>query len=79
MENKTDHMQYMPGMEIIDSDMLSRVTSEMDAYDYTAFTAHDVENALSKDVLSPRDFQAMLSPAAEPYLEAMANRAQTET
>lgn len=79
MNNKTDHMQYMPGMEIIESDMLSRVTSEMEAYDYAAFTERDVETALSKDVLSPRDFQALLSPAAEPYLEAMAHRAQTET
>ena len=72
-------MQYMPGMEIIDSDMLERVVAETKAYDYAAFTARDVEAALTRGSLSPRDFQALLSPAAEPYLEQIARRAQAET
>ena len=72
-------MQYMPGMEVIDSDMLERVTAAAEAYDYAAFTARHVEEALAKETLAPRDFQALLSPAAEPYLEAIAQRAQAVT
>ena len=79
MGTGTDHMQYLPDMEVIDSDMLERVTDAARAYDYEAFSARDVEQALAKDTLSPRDFQALLSPAADPYLEEMARRAQAET
>lgn len=79
MEKRTDHMQYMPGMEIIDSDMLDKVVSAAGAYDAAAFTAADVEKALAKETPDMRDYQALLSPAAEPYLEAMAQRARVET
>lgn len=79
MGDRTDHMQYMPGMEVIDSDMLERVTTATAAYDYADMTAQDVERALSRETLSPRDFQALLSPAAEPMLEAIAQRAQAVT
>lgn len=76
---KTDHMQYMEGMEVIASDMLGRVVAEMEAYDYAAFSARDVETALAKEMLGVRDFQALLSPAAETLLEQIACRAQAET
>lgn len=79
MGDRTDHMQYMPGMEVIDSDMLERVTTATAAYDYADMTAQDVERALSRETHSPRDFQALLSPAAEPMLEAIAQRAQAVT
>lgn len=72
-------MQYMPGMEEISSDMLDRVVAATAAYDYTAVTAHEVEAALAKDRLSVRDYQALLSPAAEPYLEQLAQRAREAT
>lgn len=72
-------MKYLPDMEVIESDLLDRVVSEMNAYDYTQFTAQDVMSALNTDVLSPRDFQALLSPAAEPFIEQLAQRAQQET
>ena len=38
-------------------------------------TAADVERALSGERLTPRDLQALLSPAAEPFLERMAQKA----
>lgn len=79
MEQRTDHMKYLPDMQVIDSDMLDKVISAMEAYDYNSFTADDVKAALNKDVLSPTDFQALLSPAAEPFIEQMAQRAQQET
>lgn len=79
MTERIDHMKYLPDMEVIDSDMLDKVISAMDAYDYSSFTADDVRAALSADVLNPRDFQALLSPAAEPFIEELAQRAQAET
>jgi len=39
----------------------------------------DVEKALAKEDLSPLDFWALLSPAAEDYLERMAKKAQKIT
>src|SRR6056297_2834888 len=42
-------------------------------------TAADVERALTADRLTPRDLQALLSPAAEPYLEQMAQKAHRIT
>ena len=76
---KIDHMEYMKDMEQIDETVRNRVIDEMNRYDYSVYTPMDVSNALSKDVLSIKDFQALLSPAAEPFLEEMAKRAQEET
>lgn len=72
-------MEYMDGMEVIDSTMLDDVISAMNNYDYEKYTPRDVKNALSKDTLAPEDFAALLSPAALPYLEEMAQRARIET
>lgn len=44
-----------------------------------AKTPKDVELALRKDKLSLSDFQALISPAAEPYLEQMAQKSQMLT
>lgn len=79
MKERTNHMEYMEGMEVIKSDMLDRVTEAMDNYDYTVYTERDVLSAIAKDTLSPEDFGALLSPAALPHLEEMAQRAQAET
>lgn len=42
-------------------------------------SARDVERALSREILSLEDFQALVSPIAESYLEQMAQRARAET
>ena len=42
-------------------------------------TEEDVKAALSHEVCTVEDFEALLSPAALPYLEEMAQRAQKET
>jgi len=42
-------------------------------------TATDVERALSKDKLNLEDFKALISPAAEPYLEPMAHKSYQKT
>ena len=46
MKERTNHMEYMEGMEVIDSTLLDEVISAMDAYDYDKYTDKDVENAL---------------------------------
>ena len=77
--SRTDHMQYMEGMEQISSDIRERVISEMKSYDYGKYTPADVLRALRRDTCSVEDFKALLSPAAEPFLEQMAERARLET
>lgn len=79
MEQRVNHMEYMPGMEIIESDVMEQVISKMDAYDCEKYTAKDVLTALKKDILDIEDFAALLSPAALPLLEEMAKRAKLET
>lgn len=44
-----------------------------------AMTTADVERALGKEYLDDRDFMALISPAAEPYLETMARRSRALT
>lgn len=77
---KIDHMKYLPDMEILeDSDIEARVVRAMDNYDYHRYTAADVKKALAAEYLSTEDFGALLSPAAESFLEEMAKRATLET
>jgi 2-iminoacetate synthase len=78
-KNRIDHMKYLPNMEIIESDVMDQVISARKAYDYEAYSAEQVRRALRKDQLSPDDFQALLSPAAFPFLEEMAQIAQVRT
>lgn len=78
-ENRIDHMTYLPGMEVLESDVADRVIAAMEAYDYDKYTAADVRRALAKENRAPEDFAALLSPAALPYLEDMAQAAQRET
>lgn len=77
--SRVDHMKYLPGMDVIESDVCSKVMEQMNSYDYSKYTATDVRRALAKDTCSIEDFKALLSPAAEPYLEQMAAKAQRET
>ncbi len=77
--SRTDHMAYMEGMEQIKSDVMERVLSEMNSYDYDSYTYADVRAALAHDNCTVEDFKALLSPAAEPFLEKMAEKARLET
>ena len=76
---RTNHMEYLPGMEIIDSDVKDLVLEAVGEYDYNSYSARDVELALSKETCSVEDFKALLSPAAAPYLEQMARKAEKIT
>ena len=77
-ENRIDHMTYLPGMEVIASDIEKKVTEAVSAYDYNRYTAADVRRALSHEHVTKDDFAALLSPAALPYLEEIAQRAKQE-
>ena len=79
MEERIDHMKYLPDMEVIDSDIMNKGIKEMNNYDYNKYTAKDVIKALDHDVITVDDFKALLSPAATPFLEEMAKKAQIET
>lgn len=78
-ESRTNHMEYMSGMEQINSDICGKVISEIKSYDYNSYTAADVRAALSHENCTVEDLKALLSPAAEPFLEKMAERARLET
>ena len=78
-ENRIDHMTYLPGMEVLESDIMEQVITAMNDYDYDKYTAKDVKIALQKDNRTPKDFAALLSPAALPFLEEIAQAAQFET
>lgn len=76
---RKNHMEYLPGMEVTKSDVCANVMAQMNSYDYFKYTAVDVKAALEHDTCSIEDFKALLSPAAEPFLEQMAQRARLET
>lgn len=76
---RTNHMEYMPGVEQIKSDVMQKVMEHMKSYNPDDYTARDVRAALSHDTCTVEDFKALLSPAAQPFLEQMAQRAQIET
>lgn len=77
--SRTNHMEYLDGMEQINSNVMEKVLSEMENYDYSKYTAKDVKKALEHEVCTIDDFKALLSPAAEKFLEQMAQRARLET
>ena len=76
---RTDIMEYLPGMEVIHSDIRDKVLAAFDSYDASKYTARDVKFALQHDTCTIEDFKALLSPAAAPFLEEMAAKAKIET
>ena len=78
-KNRIDHMSYLPGMEVLQSDVMEQVISAMEKFNPESYTESDVRRALSKTSLSPEDFAALLSPAATPLIEEIAAAARKET
>lgn len=79
IDQHTDPMAYQPDMEITSSAIMEQVLAARAAYDETVYTADDVKQALLQDHLTPEAFAALLAPAAAPFLEQLAQRAQAET
>ncbi|MEE0874130.1 MAG: 2-iminoacetate synthase ThiH [Ruminococcus sp.] len=76
---RTNHMEYMEGMEIINSDICENVMTQVKSFDYGKYSAKDVKAALEHESCTIEDFKALLSPAAEPFLEQIAQKARLET
>ena len=70
--SRKSHLEYLPGMEVLHSDVMEKVLSQMDSYDYAQYTARDVRAALEHETCTIEDFKALLSPAAS-LLEEMAS------
>lgn len=79
METRTNHMEYLPDMQKIDSDIKDKVIEAMNGYNPDKYTQQDVKEALRHDTKTVEDFKALLSPAALPLLEEIAQQAQAET
>lgn len=78
-EKRCDHMTYMDDMEQIPHEILDKVVAEIESYRAEDYTASDVIHAIESDRCSLEDFKALLSPAAEPFLEQIARKARLET
>ncbi len=59
-----------------ETSIMEQVLAFHDKYDFNSFTSKDVQNALNKDRIDFYDYAALLSPAALPFLEKMAEKAQ---
>ena len=50
-QERTDHMEYLPGMEILeDSHVEEQVISATKGYDYSKYTAEDVKRRLQRSI-----------------------------
>ncbi|MCL2530662.1 MAG: 2-iminoacetate synthase ThiH [Oscillospiraceae bacterium] len=70
---------YLPGMQEIDSDSLPRVQALLREFSPETCTEENVRAALACSAPSIADFAALLSPAALPLLEEIAQAAQAQT
>lgn len=78
-QSRSNPLVYEEGMEKIDSDIMGKVMQQVKSYRPEAYTEQEVKAALKRDRPGPDDFKALLSPAAAPFLEAMARRSKAET
>lgn len=69
-------LEYLPGMEEIEPDIRSKVMGHVDSYQPEQYTAADVRRALNRNRPDQEDLKALLSPAAAPFLEEMAQKAR---
>ncbi len=67
-----DYMQYLPHMQEIKSDILSKVLDEIQNYDETKYSTKEVQEALNATYLSIENLKALLSSAAEDFIEELA-------
>ena len=74
-----DPMAYQPGMEAIESDIMERTLDALRRFSPEKYTSEDVRRALASQTRDIEAFAALLSPAAEPLLEEIAQAAKRET
>lgn len=76
---KTDHMQLLPHMQDVGSDIMDEILKERANYKPEIYTEADVKAALNAKHCSLENLKALLSPAAAPFLEQIAQLAQAKT
>lgn len=68
--------KYRPHMDQIESPILETVLQEREQYMYDHYTADDVRRVLQEDTIDVEGLKILLSPAAEPFLEDLAEKAK---
>jgi thiazole biosynthesis protein thiH len=63
-------------MDQIESPILETVLREREQYRYDQYTADDVRRILQEDTIDIEGLKILLSPAAEPFLEELAEKAK---
>jgi 2-iminoacetate synthase len=74
-----DPMACQPGMEAVESDIMERTLDRLREFSTEKYTREDARRAVYAQSRSAEDFAALLSPAAEPLLEELAQAAKRET
>lgn len=73
-----NHMQYLPNQEIISSEIMDAILDEWQNTDFSKFSKDDVLVAISNENRNLDDLKALLSPAAAPFLEQIAQAAKIQ-
>ncbi len=68
--------KYRPHMDQIESPILETVLREREQYRYDQYIADDVRRILQEDIIDIEGLKILLSPAAEPFLEELAEKAK---
>ena len=68
--------KYRPHMDQIESPILETVLQEREQYTYDHYTADDVRRVLQEDTINLEGLKILLSPAAKPFLEDLAEKAK---
>ena len=68
--------KYRPHMDQIESPILETVLQEREQYTYDHYTADDVRRVLQEDTIDVEGLKILLSPAAELFLEDLAEKAK---
>ena len=68
--------KYRPHMDQIESPILETVLQEREQYTYDHYTADDVRCVLQEDTIDIEGLKILLSPATEPFLEDLAEKAK---
>ena len=77
--SRTDHMQLLPHMQDVGSEFMDEILKERASYKPEIYTEADVKAALNAKHCSLENLKALLSPAAAPFLEQIAQLAQAKT
>lgn len=73
-----DYMKYMSDMEVIESDIMDKVLTQVENYHYDKYTDEDVQRVLNSDCCNIEDYKVLLSTAASNHLEELAQKAREE-